>query len=133
MPAMVTRQGGLEVALTFCQDMRIAGIADLFLTGKATELHQCLQHSGQAYAYFLTSAPDTTTTTSRGLPFFDAVAAGDLQLAEQIARMAQRTFAPGEEYEEDFLFVDFVMQHEFLGRSASVSEACLATPLRTTH
>jgi len=124
VPAVVQHRASQGFVLELCQDLRTAGIADLFLTGTSRELHRCLQMSGQAFAYFLTSG-HPTLITSQSLPFFDAVAAGDLDLANRIATSARRTFSAGEEYEEDFLFVDFLMSHYFLGRPAAASMALL--------
>ncbi|MFY0562676.1 Imm49 family immunity protein [Archangium lansingense] len=58
-------------------------------------------------------------------PFFDAVAAGDYEGAALIARHSRRSWAQGEEYEEDFLFVDFLMKLFFLDAPARDCEALL--------
>jgi len=53
------------------------------------------------------------------------VAAGDFEGAGEVARHARRTWAQGEEYEEDFLFVELLMQHFFLGADRARCEAML--------
>ena len=58
---------------------------------------------------------DSAKLTSRSEPFFDAIAAADFDGARAIAVASRRTWRQGEEYQEDFLFVDFVMKHFFLG------------------
>jgi hypothetical protein len=115
----------LSAILTFCRNFRIAGIGELFLTATPRTFHRRLHQSGRAFAHFLSRADDSRKRTSKSLPFFDAIAAGDLEGAALIARDSRRTWAQGEEYEEDFLFVEFLMQHFFLRASAADSQALL--------
>lgn len=103
--------------LTLCRNFRIAGIGLLFLSGRPRDFHLHLSHGGRAFAHFLSHAGDNAPRLSRCAPFFDALAAGDFGAAEEIARRSRRTWVRGEEYEEDFLFVDFLMRHFFLGAS----------------
>ena len=111
--------------LAFCQNFRIAGIGKLFLDGAPEPLYFHLHQSGRAFAHFLAHAPDDSRLGSKALPFFDAFAAGDFQGAEEIARHSRRKWVQGKEYEEDFLFVEFCMQHACLGASRSTLEALL--------
>lgn len=111
--------------LAFCQNFRIAGIGKLFLDGSPDPLRFHLHQSGRAFAYFLAHAPEESLLGSKALPFFDAFAAEDFQGAEEIARRSRRTWARGKEYEEDFLFVEFCMQHACLGASRSTLDALL--------
>ncbi|RKH10865.1 hypothetical protein D7V97_12635 [Corallococcus sp. CA053C] len=111
--------------LVFCQNFRIAGIGKLFLDGSPEPLRFHLHQSGRAFAHFLAHAPEAGLLGSKALPFFDAFAAEDFQGAEEIARRSRRTWARGKEYEEDFLFVEFCMQHACLGASRSTLEALL--------
>jgi hypothetical protein len=62
-------------------------------------------------------APEESKVSSLSLPFFDAVAAGDAAGAAEIARRSRRTWACGEEYEEDFLFPEYLMQRHCLDAS----------------
>jgi hypothetical protein len=115
----------LGTIVTFCRNFRIAGIGDLFLTATSRTFHQRLHQSGRAFAHFLSRAEEARQRTSRALPFFDAIACGDLEGAGLIARDARHTWAQGEEYEEDFLFVEFLMQHFFLRASSEDCQALL--------
>jgi hypothetical protein len=101
--------------LAFCSHLRRAGIGALFLTHRPEALHLRLQQSGKALAWFLQGAGDPAKQTGRALPFFDAVAAGDDATAREVARRARHTWAQGDEYPEDFLFVEFFMQRSYLG------------------
>ena len=111
--------------LTFCQNFRVAGIGKLFLDGSPDSFRFHLHQSGRAFAHFLAHAPQESLIASKALPFFDAFAVEDFQGAEEIAQRSRRTWAQGKEYEEDFLFVEFCMQHACLGASRPTLEALL--------
>lgn len=125
LPELLGGRVQWEVLLTFCRNFRIIGTGLLFLGGTAERFLSCLHHSGRAFAHFLEKMDEDSKLTSRCLPFFDAVAAGDSEGASQVARHARRTWARGLEYEEDFLFVEFLMQHFFLGASQADCAALL--------
>lgn len=103
--------------LVLCRNFRIAGIGLLFLTGRPRDFLVHLSHSGRAFAHFLAHAEGQAPRLSRCAPFFDALAAGDFVAAAEIARRSRRTWARNEEYEEDYLFVDFLMRRFFLKAS----------------
>jgi len=111
--------------LTLCRNFRIAGIGLLFLRGRTRDFLLHLSHSGRAFAHFLSHAGVNAPRLCRCAPFFDALAAGDFGAAEDIARRSRRTWVRTEEYEEDFVFVDFLMRHFFLGASHQDSDAML--------
>ncbi|MFP2930384.1 Imm49 family immunity protein [Pyxidicoccus sp. 3LG] len=125
LPRLQQGAASLEDTLACCQHLRIAGIGAFFLTGDPGALHGPLAQSGQAFATFLGQAEDGVKRTSRSLPFFDALAAGDDTTAATEARLSRHTWAEGEEYEEDFLFVEFLMQSFFLGASRETGERLL--------
>lgn len=112
-------------ALTFCANFRIAGIADLFLTADPDGLQRFLAASGRAYGHQLTKLDPARKRTSRALPLFDALAAGDLDGAAAIARAATHTWVPDDEYEEDFLFLEWVMQRHLLDAPKASTDALL--------
>ncbi|MFY2561078.1 Imm49 family immunity protein [Corallococcus terminator] len=112
-------------ALDFCGSLRLAGIGSLFLDGDSEGLLTRLAQSGRAFAFALSKLDDGSKRTSQCLPFFDAVAAGDFEGATRVARQARRHWAQGEEYEEDFLFVELLMQRFFLEAERSSCEALL--------
>lgn len=126
MPAVRAGKLRWRPMLGFCQHLRIAGIGTLFLEGASEELLLRLSQSGRAFAHFLTQVDADSRRTSQCAPFFDAVAAGDFEGAAEVARRARRDWVQGEEYEEDFLFVELLMQHFFLGAEPPRCEALLA-------
>lgn len=123
--AVARRDATQEEVLAFCRNYRIAGIGDLFLTATPDALHRRLSQSGRAYAAWLAATPGSPQAPSLALPLFDAIGAADQDAAMAIARAAPRAWAHGEEYEEDFLFVELVMQRFVLGAPAAEIEALL--------
>ncbi len=126
LPEVLSARCELRTIRTFCRNFRIAGIGDLFLTATSRTFHRRLHQSSRAFAHFLSRADEARKRTSQALPFLDAIAAGDLEGAELIARDARHTWAQGEEYEEDFLFIEFLMRHFFLRATPAESKALLA-------
>lgn len=125
LPVLVRGAGGSRHILTFCDNLRIAGIGSLFLTGTSESFLRRLQQSGRAFAHYLRNAGNADVRLSRSRPFFDAVGAGDFDGAALIARYARRTWAQGEEYEEDFLFMEFLIHHGVLKAPVADCEALL--------
>lgn len=122
VPVLEAGRMSLDEVLRLCRLYRIAGIGSLFLEGEPDELQHRLAQSGRAFVHWSERAPDDQKVASLALPFFDAVAAGDLDGAAAIARSSRRTHARGEEYEEDFLFVEYLMQRFFLRADAAKLE-----------
>lgn len=114
LPAMTSDSVERNRILGFCQNFRIAGIGELLMTGLADEFVLRLHQSGRAYAAWLRHASEQQKRTGQSPPFFDAIAAGDFQGAMDITRLSKRSWTRGVEYEEDFLFVEFLMQRFFL-------------------
>jgi hypothetical protein len=110
-----------DQVLDFCRNHRVAAIGLLLLLGDANDFRLHLGKSGRACLHFLNGVDEAPFIASRTVPFFDALAAGDFECARGIARRSQRTWARGVEYEEDFLYMDFLMGHCF--RELSDAEA----------
>jgi len=119
------RQAGLRQVLELCRNYRIAAIGQLLLLGDSAAFQLDLYKSGRAYLYFLVGANEAQLITSRAVPFFDALGAKDFEGAREIARCARRTWAPGIEYEEDFLYMNFLMGHFFRDLSETEAAALL--------
>lgn len=126
LPALLSGRGAEKEFLGFCHNLRVAGIGKLFLEDEGGPLVWHLHQSGAAFAHYLAETRREPPPSNKLRPFFDAVAAGDFTSAERIARRARRAWAKGLEYEEDFLFVEFLMQHFFLGGSAADGHGLLA-------
>jgi hypothetical protein len=115
LPLVVDGDARLERVLVLCRNLRRRGICSLFLEGLPLLLHADLQRSGAAFLHVLRSAPDADKITSRAGPFYDSVACADLDTAREIARYSRDTWNQEEEYEDDFLYVFFLMKKFFLG------------------
>ncbi len=125
LPKAVQGKLGRRDMLFFCQIHRIAGIAALFLDGDAEVFLHRLQQSGGAFCNFLKREPEEQKVTSQAAPFFDAIAALDLACAREIALNARATWNPQEEYEDDFLYVYFLMTQFFLKGTPAEGQALL--------
>jgi len=110
----VAGRAGLHEILALCHDYRLRGICRLFLDGVPEQFHRDLQRSGRAFLHFLRSANDAQKITSKADPFFDALACNDLGGAAEIARLSRHSWNAEEEYEDDFLYVLFLMKLFFL-------------------
>lgn len=126
LPRLVRGEARSRHVLSFCDNLRIAGISSLFLSGTSKAFLHHFHQSGRAFAHYLRTAGNTDVRLSRSRPFFDAVGAGDFDGAALIARHARRAWAHGEEYEEDFLFIEFLLQHGVEGAPADFCEDLLA-------
>lgn len=114
-----------EQVLELCRNHRVMGIGLLLLLGDADEFRRQLHLSGRACLHFLANVAEAPFKVSRTEPFFDALAAGDFECARGIAQRPQRDWSRGAEYEEDFLYMDFLMGHFFRALSGASSTALL--------
>lgn len=126
LPRFLSGKLDARRVLSFCDNHRVLAIGSLLLTGRSKHFFFFLPQSGRAFAHYLAQAGVAPPRLSLYTPFFDAVGAGDFEGAAEIARRSRRTWAQGEEYEEDFLFIDFLMRHFFLEASAADCEDLLA-------
>jgi hypothetical protein len=111
--AVVERRISFDRMLVFCQNYRRRGICHFFLQGRPTVLHQDLQRSGAAFAYYLSGASEKDKATGKSAPLFDAIACGDIGAATRISKVSRRGWNREEEYEDDFLYVAFLMARFF--------------------
>jgi hypothetical protein len=102
----------LRELVALSDQLRLAGIGELFMSGRAAPLQRRLHQSARAFAHGLAKLPEDSRWASKLRPFFDAVAADDLEAAAAIARLARPTWAKGKEYPEDFYF-PYVLMHRF--------------------
>lgn len=110
----------------FCGLYRRFGISKLLFSGAPDEFYQELFKAGRAYLDYIRRVGRDAVLTSKGAPFFDAVACNDLAGAGKIAEAVNPRWREGEEYEEDFLYVRFLMQRFFLDADATALEQGLA-------
>lgn len=114
LPRLLPGPADRGTVLFFCQCYRQAGIANFLTYGTTAELFSALHRSGRAFAAFLSAASDDVKLTSQAAPFFDAVASGDDQAAADIASRSRPTWNADAEYEDDFLYVRFLMMMFYL-------------------
>jgi hypothetical protein len=115
LASLVERRYGTKLALAVCVNWRRAAIASLLQSGRSNEFYRRLQRSGSAFLYFLRGTPPNATRLSDSAPFLDAIVAGDFATADEIAQRSNHTWLKDEEYEEDFLFYEFLMVYAMPG------------------
>ena len=124
-PRVRERKAAPNEVLDFCRNHRVGAIGMLLLLGDADAFRLHLYKSGRACLHFLEGVTESPFVLSRTVPFFDALAAGDFEGARGIARRSRRTWARGVEYEEDFLYMDFLMGHFFRELTGTAAEELL--------
>jgi hypothetical protein len=98
----------------FCAFFRIRCLANLFLSGVARDCVTDLRKSASAFAYFLDRSDQSDVLASLAAPLFDALVVNDRDVAARIARSLRQTWNQGREFEDDFLYVRFLIQRFFL-------------------
>ncbi|NVJ24056.1 MULTISPECIES: immunity 49 family protein [Myxococcus] len=95
---------------------RLRAIAGCLETGEALPYVADLHRAGQARLYYLRGCAQGLTgtpcfwRTSRNRAFFDCLAINDLETAEELARLCDDRWAEALEYEDDFLFPQFLQR-----------------------
>lgn len=116
LPRLLQGRGDPQELLAFCHNHRLIGIGSLLLLCDTETFQSHLYRSGRAFLAL--GAPMDgawPVALSRAAPFFDALAAFDLEGARELAVHAPRSRRADSEYEEDFLYVRFLMDHCLLG------------------
>jgi len=110
LPRVLAGQVTQAQMMSVCALYRRIGIARLFLSGLPDGFFVEISRSARAFLFFLQRTDDTAKTTSRSEPFFDAIVCGDTEAEREIARGSRATWNPGEEYEDDFLYLRILME-----------------------
>jgi len=103
---------------------RMRGIAQFLLEADVAALAADLQRSVQARTVYLQAcargAPSSPRfrRTTRNRAFFDALAVNDLAGATELAELCDGIWVEELEYEDDFLFVDYLQKHWLVRRGA---------------
>ncbi|WP_426755749.1 hypothetical protein [Myxococcus sp. Y35] len=99
--------------------LRIAAISSLLADADTSAFKRCLRQSATARRDLLAGAysrsdasPGRFVCASHVEPLFDALAAGEAGLAQEIARYSPRQWSEKDEFEDDFRYADFL--HELL-------------------
>jgi|GEM_PF-1153305 len=125
LPRVLARQVTQVQMMSVCALYRRMGIAQLFLSGLPDGLFEELSRSARAFLFFLQGTDDAAKTTSRSEPYFDAIACGDADAERQIAQHSRATWNPGEEYEDDFVYVRVLMERFTLAASTGQLDATM--------
>ncbi|MCY1078905.1 Imm49 family immunity protein [Archangium lansingense] len=109
LPDVLASRGGRKGMLDFCAAWRRLAVSKLLLRGTPDDFLGDLYKSGRAWLWYLEHTPSPDDVTSQTLPYLDALASNDLDGARGIALRSQKTHQADDEYEEDFLYMRFLM------------------------
>ena len=93
---------------------RQLGTCRMLLEGSAAPLFRAQMQSAGVYLFRLPDMPDEDKATSLAAVFWDAVAGGYMRAARDIALHSRRSANLDREHEDDFLYVEYLMQRYFL-------------------
>ena len=128
----------IELAGEFCEETtslrRVLAICRLLREADVDGFHHELLRSALSRRYYLARCrredyADHFTVASRTEPFFDALAAGDLELARELARLAAPGPREGEEYPEDYHYANLL--HHYVTQDGRNQEGELERLLST--
>jgi hypothetical protein len=101
-----------EAYLEICLFYRRLGICVLLTRLNVGGFANELAKAGKAYEHFVSHSSDADAEyvcTSRATPYFDMLAAGDIATARRIEAIAPRTWEREHEFEDEFLYMRFLM------------------------
>lgn len=113
LPVFLSGVPNLRLALYICVMYRRMAAGLLLISGTPQVFFEHLGRSARTFLFFLEGNDDTTKATSKAEPLFDAIACNDVESARLIANRSRRTWNPDLEYEDDFLYVLFLLQRFF--------------------
>jgi hypothetical protein len=125
LPALVDGRANIRHASAFCTNFRRAAIAALLQTGRSRVFRLRLHRSARAWVHFLGFIAEVDKRTSASFPLLDAIGSGDFGSATEIAKLSRHEWVQDEEYEEDYLFHEFIMQSALLDASYERAAALL--------
>lgn len=114
IPTMTKKGLDRQNIQKLCGSFRQRGACTFFDTGTSQAFWINLMQSAGAYLEYLKHEKEEQKVTSLGNGFYDAIGIGFWECARDIARESRMTWNPSYEYEDDFLFVQFLMKHFFL-------------------
>jgi hypothetical protein len=123
LPAALRGELDFKNLLQMCFRFRQRGMCSFLFDGNPQPFFRNLMQSAGVFLEHLPRIPDAQKVTSHSKPFYDAIAGGFWDCAGNIALASRRTWNQTKEYEDDFLFVWFVMQYFFLGATESECRA----------
>lgn len=126
IPAALRGQLDFKGLHKLCNRFRQRGACTFLMTGDPRPFFVNAMQSAGAYLALLQGVPDVQKATSESRPFYDAVAGEFWDCAGGIARTSRQTWNKTKEYEDDFLFMLFLMKHFFLGATDVECRAIVA-------
>jgi hypothetical protein len=117
LPAALRGEIDFKNLLQMCFRFRQRGMCGFLLDGNPQPFFINLMQSAGVFTALLPRIDDGQKVTSHSKPFYDAIGGGFWDCAKRIASASRSTWNKSREYEDDFLFVWFLMQHFFLGAS----------------
>jgi len=93
-----------------CSFFRQHALCSYYLYHDSSILFSDLMKSAAAYIYFLENTSSNQIILSRAKPFYDAICGGYFDAAEKISKLSPFIWHKDKEYEDDFLFIKFIMQ-----------------------
>ena len=109
-----------------CTMFRQRGVCDLLLTAQTESFFVNMMQSAAAFLHSLRTTRIEEKVTSFAKPFFDAIVGSYWGAARDIATESRPTWNSDYEYEDDFVYVFFLMQQFFLDGSEEVLDESLA-------
>lgn len=109
-----------------CTMFRQRAVCTLLRTGQTDVFYANMMQSAAAFLHYLDQVEAEEKVTSFAKPFFDAIAGSYWDAAGEIAAKSRPTWNTDFEYEDDFLYVYFLMQYFFLEGSDEVLDELLA-------
>ncbi len=96
-----------------CDRFRQRAVCSFLMSGDPIPFATNMMQSAGAAVTLLPSIDDGQKVTSQARPLYDAIGGGFWEAADALARLSRVTWNPAREYEDDFLFVMFLVKHCF--------------------
>jgi len=100
-----------------CERFRRRGVCNYLLTGNPTAFSFNMMQSAGAALAVLPEIDEAQKVGSQAKPLYDAIGGGFWDAAAVLARLNRTTWNQTREYEDDFLFVTFLVKHFFMNAS----------------
>lgn len=102
-----------ELAVENCFHYRQHAGSSFLHTGNTTTFFECMHRSAGCFLYMLKNEMEAEKRSSENEPLFDAVCAGLLDAAGEIAEYSRASCNFDYEYEDDFLYFHFIATYFF--------------------
>lgn len=117
----LAKHPGHELGVELCFHYRQHAGSTFLHTGNTIKFFECMQRSAGSFIFALQNEKESEKRSSENEAFFDAVCAGLADAATAIAKYSRSTWNRDYEYEDDFLYMHFLMS--FFYRRDSMTNA----------